>query len=331
MKRLLLLAAVGLLVMPALAGVDIRPINGVESMQYNMATGERTPVSADARIGAAIWSAPYRYVNYFWGSEENENSIDWGDIGGPSNVGGFGFAEFTNSQAGDGDVWAVIAFFGEENGVNSVGRIWIAGYLIDNIPGSDHPVDEYWGFQWQVKPNTPFIIDGSDLDGDGLVDWGYWQDFGIQSPNSVHGPAIAGLLDPNNLPPTCPGVEDIFDLFGEANYADDPNMLTNYVGTYYFGGPPVFSQWYFELYAPECPNRGDAGRYCSADIDGSFDCIVGLADLAVLLGNYGTTTGATPAMGDVDPYDVWFPGDGDVDLADLAELLLQYGNDCNWP
>ena len=36
-------------------------------------------------------------------------------------------------------------------------------------------------------------------------------------------------------------------------------------------------------------------------------------------------------MGDVDPYDDWFPGDGDIDLGDLAELLSQYGDDCTWP
>jgi hypothetical protein len=36
-------------------------------------------------------------------------------------------------------------------------------------------------------------------------------------------------------------------------------------------------------------------------------------------------------MGDIDPYDRWFPGDGVIGLGDLAELLGQYGDNCNWP
>jgi len=55
------------------------------------------------------------------------------------------------------------------------------------------------------------------------------------------------------------------------------------------------------------------------DLDG--DCDVDLTDLAILLGNYGTTSGATYEDGDLD-------GDGDVDLTDLAQLLANYGSVC---
>ncbi len=58
---------------------------------------------------------------------------------------------------------------------------------------------------------------------------------------------------------------------------------------------------------------------CPGDLDGDFD--VDLADLAQLLSNYGTTSGAEPEDGDLD-------GDGDVDLADLAALLAVYGTTC---
>jgi hypothetical protein len=75
----------------------------------------------------------------------------------------------------------------------------------------------------------------------------------------------------------------------------------------------------------DCPNPGASGNYCTADIDGSGDCIVDLPDLAQLLSNYGITSGATPDQGDIDPPG----GDGDVDLSDLAALLAQYGDDCN--
>jgi hypothetical protein len=62
------------------------------------------------------------------------------------------------------------------------------------------------------------------------------------------------------------------------------------------------------------------GPDCPEDLDGDGD--VDLADLAQLLANYGVTSGAGPDDGDLD-------GDGDVDLADLAALLAVYGTPCS--
>ena len=58
---------------------------------------------------------------------------------------------------------------------------------------------------------------------------------------------------------------------------------------------------------------------CDGDLDG--DNSIGLSDLAILLANYGITSGMTAADGDMD-------GDGDVDLSDLAALLAVYGTNC---
>ena len=58
---------------------------------------------------------------------------------------------------------------------------------------------------------------------------------------------------------------------------------------------------------------------CPGDLDGDRD--VDLADLAALLANYGTTSGAEYEDGDLD-------GDGDVDLSDLSALLAVYGTTC---
>ena len=59
--------------------------------------------------------------------------------------------------------------------------------------------------------------------------------------------------------------------------------------------------------------------FCFGDLDG--DGAIGLSDLAQLLSNYGTPSGAVYEDGDLD-------ADGDVDLADLAGLLAVYGTTC---
>lgn len=64
---------------------------------------------------------------------------------------------------------------------------------------------------------------------------------------------------------------------------------------------------------PMSPNAPE----CTGDVDGDGD--VDLSDLALLLANFGTPSGAT--VGDVD-------GDGDVDLSDLAVLLANFGMTC---
>ncbi len=111
-------------------------------------------------------------------------------------------------------------------------------------------------------------------------------------------------------PPTVGGSEDLFEVHG--------------VNIFVFGYPYI-ANFGLAITTGEdegCPNPGDSNNYCTADIDGSGDCIVSLADLAQMLGNYGITSGAVHGDGDID-------GDGDVDLSDLAELLGQYGDDCN--
>lgn len=69
-----------------------------------------------------------------------------------------------------------------------------------------------------------------------------------------------------------------------------------------------------------CPNAGcdDGG----VDADFENNCEVNLTDLAILLANFGTATGATNATGDTD-------GNGDVVLTDLANTLARFGNVCH--
>ncbi len=64
---------------------------------------------------------------------------------------------------------------------------------------------------------------------------------------------------------------------------------------------------------------GGPGSGLLGDVNG--DRRVGLADLATLLSNYGTASGATYEQGDLDE-------DGDVDDADLVQLLGSFGLSC---
>jgi len=322
MRCLLLVTAFGLFVPPVLAGPEILPISGTGYLTYDEATGKITPQTGQRWLWRSLWSA----TETPWGLyplTPCESVLDWGDIAGPVPIGFFGFTQYTNSQAADGDLWVLISIYTEENGWNSTGRVLAAAYYIDNIPGSWRPPDEYWGYVWLVAPDESFVLEGSDLDGDALVDWGYAQWFSTRTPGSVNGPAIA-TFDPNQAP----GADEWYDLFDMC--PPEPNEPNDgYVGTYSLG---PLHQFYFELFAPTCPNQGDSGRYCCADIDGSYDCIVNLADLAQLLSNFGMTTGATLMDGNVDPFcSKPGPWDEDVDLGDLAELLMEYGDDCNWP
>ena len=59
----------------------------------------------------------------------------------------------------------------------------------------------------------------------------------------------------------------------------------------------------------------------TAEGDVKQDLAINIQDLAELLGNYGTTTGASPQEGDLDC-------DGDIDLSDLAALLAVYRTTC---
>jgi len=62
-----------------------------------------------------------------------------------------------------------------------------------------------------------------------------------------------------------------------------------------------------------------AAAPCLGDLDG--DGQIALSDLAIVLSNFGTPSGATPEQGDLD-------GDGDVDLTDLATMLSLFGTAC---
>jgi len=149
-------------------------------------------------------------------------------------------------------------------------------------------------------------------------------------------------------------------LGGEANMAANPNMIDpdgvdDALGTpdddprLNFGSPCIDAGdnaafpdgiWFDAVGAPrfhDDPGTEDTGNLnggggvidmgacefqgitCFADITG--DGQINLADLGQLLSNYGMTSGASYSNGDLN-------GDGAVELSDLGELLARYGDSC---
>lgn len=338
MKHLLIVAAIAVIAAPAFAGTDVLPETGSDGMMYyNIKSGQSTPADESTRrFGALLWSCTQSTGSFFGSSTITTCLLDWADVTNNITVGGLGYAISTNSQASDGQNVVILLVYANDNGYGTSPKKFVQGYYLDNFPGSSHPINEFWGWNWRLEGANPFSFSGNDLDGDGLADFSYvyWQKV-VRTPGARMGPRIAGpgIYDPNNPPPIPPlsaGMEDRFDWYAAPDLNNDVNMLNNqYYGTYYFTSGR-FAQFYWEMLAPGCPNPGAHFKYCQADI-GNYNCIVDLADLAQLLGNYGITSGASYAQGDIEPPDDFFPGDGDVDLGDLAELLGQYGDNCNNP
>lgn len=125
---------------------------------------------------------------------------------------------------------------------------------------------------------------------------------------------------------------------GHGGVTRDPNMVWYPVGT------PVqltaeTGDCNFAGWSGDVPPGSEQDNPLSLTMDGyktvtlhvapllgdlNHDADVDLSDLAQLLANYGTTTGACYEDGDIEPPG----GDGDVDLSDLAELLAHYGETC---
>jgi hypothetical protein len=98
-----------------------------------------------------------------------------------------------------------------------------------------------------------------------------------------------------------------FDLDGESRFFDDPNTPDGDGGI-----PPIVDIGAYEFGGGDLPP-------CRGDVDGDRD--TDLADLAILLADYGMSEGAGGADGDMNC-------DGDVDLSDLSQLLAAYGHTC---
>jgi hypothetical protein len=165
---------------------------------------------------------------------------------------------------------------------------------------------------WEPPVNLGPTVNSSDGDGGpGISADGLTLFFASGRPGGEGGGDLwmttrASLSDPwqppVNLGPT------VNTSSGEGVPDISADGLTLFFGSNRPGGFGNQDLWQVAV-TPTCPGDLD----CDGDVD--------LADLAQLLGNYGTTSGAEYEDGDLD-------ADGDVDLTDLAGLLAVYGTTC---
>lgn len=325
MKRCMFVAAACLFAAPALADSGLMPVNRIGHMVYDMATGElRKADGSVLRGGAACWDASCT-TGYFTGAAVTEVMLNWGDLDADCTTitsFQFGYAtNDTNPQTVD------VVFNSSDNGFCDAGRTPEVAFRVTGLPASDGSV--YAGWLITIIPVTPIDLSGAaDLDADGRGDFSY--SFHFRSPHDnvtvLAGPLLAG--DPNC---GAPGNENAFDLYtADPNNPAGPNDLllpdinTLCAGTFWFGGVP-YASFYMVLDA----NGGGSGgcnTSCPGDIEpaGGGDGDVDLTDLSVMLGNFGTLSGATCDDGDIEPTG----GDGDVDLTDLSIMLGGFGQPC---
>lgn len=272
-----------------------------------------TAVWAEVRTHDVIWESTERN-GWFFAMEPSEALLDWADVAGGHTIDRITIGYATNSL---NPITANVRIFVNENGFDDHPREQLAFLRLTGLPGrpADAPGDHY---AWLVTVDLEdieksFVLDGPDLDGDGLVDFGYLFHTSLQ-PGAWAGPLLA--LPPS--PEAGPGIMDAWDIF-EVN-PNDPNDFA-YAWTFDFRH--VFLQTYLRLHAagaaPDC-----ASDLCAA-ADVVPDCRVDLADLSVLLSNYGVTSGATFADGDIYPPG----GDGAVNLGDLSLMISLFGQDCS--
>ena len=231
---------------------------------------------------------------------------------------------------------------GSGGGINSV----VAGLIIRNCTIAGNQADGEWGgggvyvnaFTWLVMANCTVTRNEAVCGGGVSFEWG--DDSDVISDSVLWANTWEQIFGGEPSVRYC----DVQGGWpGEGNIDTDPLFASGPLGDYYLSqmaaGQDVDSPCVNAgsdtaenlgldtrtTRTDQVPDSGivDMGYHypivCLGDLDGDGD--IDLSDLAQLLSNYGTTSGACYADGDLD-------GDGDVDLDDLAALLAVYGTEC---
>jgi len=203
-------------------------------------------------------------------------------------------------------------------GYSTSNREQVFAFNHDGTPVTGWPVElNFAGGHMNVN-NSPII---ADIDGDPtqieVIVKAYDHIFALHADGQLVDGFPFYLSDNNNTGTNSP-TQAVGDLDGDGDV--EYVFVSTYGNVAFFDEPHSFTPAlaFWPVYKHDRLNTGFyAPAFLPGDLDGDGD--VDLADLATLLSNYGLDEGATYEQGDID-------GDGDVDLADLATLLAHYGS-----
>jgi hypothetical protein len=321
----------GLFAGPLFADANLLRPSEVRRVDYRLdqSTGTLTRVAAPSLRAAVCWDST-RASGYFSSFAADQIPLDWGDADNATclaAVTGFQIGYAATTLPGD-QTDIDLVFYAADNGFGDGRRRVAATLRLTGLPDGTTPL-LYMGWIASFTVTPPIDLSSPDFDDDGLGDFSYTYNMRNVPADGLAGPLLSA--DPNTA--LSIGAENAFDLFThDPNAIIEPNEFlfadvnTVYDGTFWFNSPP-YAQWHFQLSAgdPNAPGC-DHPSCAAADIEPpGGDCDVDLADLATLLANFGATGGATREQGDLEG------ADGDVDLSDLALLLSAYGADCRPP
>lgn len=316
-------AALAICAGPAFAGGELMPVRSIRHATLDYSSGVISGAGGVNR-SSACWSSTDA-SGYFLPIAPHKLLLDWGDLDAScESPDRFSIGYATDSLT---PVTCDIVFYSDENGFDSVGRTPLYAFQLSGLPGGVSGPGVYSGWAFTINIGSPIDLTNvgtaSDLDGDGRIDFGY--SFNFRAGSGSSGPLIAAA-DPNIVPYAAPGIEDAYDRFHtDSNQPPGPNELllpgynTNYWGSDWFGGVP-FAQFYFQFDSNACSNICPSGVLGDLKPGPSGDGDVDLADLGMLLANYGAGS-VSCAEGDIEPT----CGDGDVDLEDLVAILGPFG------
>jgi len=331
------------------AGDDVLPARRAGHLYVNMKTGERTATAYADRMGPEIWANDDTVTagQFFMGVDRptrpttdarprfgaSINTI--GDIAGPVGVGTFidglgvshsvsGIKSTDTAAHACAGLDLVVFFYDNDNASFSTPDTrasFVSGFRITDVPGEEGTGNS-WDLTIDLAGGNEFALGDQDLDGDGMLDFGWGMAFiqgqsltdGINSAKGIAGPTLALPGDIAGSSSTSRGVPNrvhwysalTFDASGTPQDRSHQNYLTSTGSATYSAGTP-YNAPYLVLFGGSC--------VCPADFNG--DGFLDFTDFDDFVAAFESGDAASD-----------FNGDGFLDFTDFDEFVAAFEAGC---